>query len=293
MWWTILKVLVGLTVYGTAVEPRFVARNDERAVIPNLPPSWEGKQVAVFADMQVGMWWANTDAIRRAVRQVQTIRPAFVLLAGDFVYNANNSVDDQTKEVVALLRPILDDSIPIYAVLGNHDYSLMNEHSDQENYVAHEVRVGLRDAGVHMMDNTSTVVTTSPGAADTLYLVGVGEKWAKNDRVDAAFAKVPAAAPRVVFMHDPDSFAKIPAGDAPFAVAAHTHGMQIGIPFVTDYLWRHYFSAEGMGVEGWQRDRGQAGNSVYVTRGIGFSAVPARVHAFPELTVFTLTAARQ
>jgi len=89
MWWTILKVLVGLTVYGTAVEPRFVARNDERAVIPNLPPSWEGKQVAVFADMQVGMWWANTDAIRRAVRQVQTIRPAFVLLAGDFVYKAN------------------------------------------------------------------------------------------------------------------------------------------------------------------------------------------------------------
>src|SRR5581483_3490229 len=139
MWWTLLKIFAAVTAYGTAIEPRFVARNDERAVIPNLPAGWEGKQVAVFADLQVGMWWANTDAVRRAVRQVVSVHPAFVLLAGDFVYNADSSADDQTAEVVQLLRPILDQGIPIYAVLGNHDYSLMNEHSDQENYVAHHV----------------------------------------------------------------------------------------------------------------------------------------------------------
>ena len=42
----------------------------------------------------------------------------------------------------------------MYAVsLGIHDYSLMNEHSDKESYVAHRVRVALDSAGVHMMDN--------------------------------------------------------------------------------------------------------------------------------------------
>ena len=54
----------------------------------------------------------------------------------------------------------------------------------------------------------------------------------------------------MVFMHDPDSFVQIPAGDAPFAVAAHTHGLQLGIPYLSDWLWRHGFSDEGMGVEG-------------------------------------------
>ena len=235
-----------------------------------------------------GMWWANTDAVRRAVRQTTSIHPAFVLLAGDFVYNADSSVDDQTKEVVSLLQPILDDSIPIYAVLGNHDYSLMNEHSDQDNYVAHRVATGLSKARIRMMDNASLPLTTGPSSSDTLYLVGVGEKWAKNDHIDVAFSHVPADAPRVVFMHDPDGFAKIPAGQAPFAVAAHTHGMQIGIPWLSDYLWRHYFSDEHLGVEGWQRDKGQPGNTMYITRGIGFSVVPARLHAFPEITVFTL-----
>src|SRR5438132_264603 len=83
MWLTILKILAGLTIYSAGIEPRIVVRNDEPASIPDLPAAWEGKQVAVFADLQVGMWWANTDAARRLVSQVIHIRPAFVLVAGD------------------------------------------------------------------------------------------------------------------------------------------------------------------------------------------------------------------
>ncbi len=288
MWLILLKLFVGLSVYATAIVPRFVVRNDEAAPIPNLPSSWEGAQVAVFADLQVGIWWANTDVARRAVRDVTAMHPAFVLIAGDFVYNADSSVDDQMKRVVGILEPILRDSIPIYAVLGNHDYSLMNEHSDEDNHVAHRVRAALAAAGVHMMDNAVAPLTRDPARRDTLYLVGVGEKWAKHDRTESAMDKVPPGAPRLVFMHDPDSFVKIPAGEAPVAIAAHTHALQIGVPFVSDYVWRHYFSDEGSGVEGWQDNFGQPGNRVYINRGIGFSYFPARLHAVPELTVFTL-----
>ena len=291
MWWKLLKLLAALTIYSAAIEPRFVVRNDEVAVVPNLPPRWEGAQVAAFADLQVGMWWSNTDAARRLVHQIVDVHPAFVLIAGDFVYEADITVDDQMRRVVEILRPILDERIPIYAVLGNHDYSLMNEHSDQENYVARKVAVALKDAGVVMMDNVVRALPSAPdsaGAVDTLYLAGIGEKWAKNDKSAETVAKIPAGAPRVVFMHDPDSFAKIPAGEAPFALAAHTHGLQIGIPYLSDYLWRHYFSDEGSGVEGWQKNFGAPGNRVYINRGVGFSILPARLNAVPELNVFTL-----
>jgi predicted MPP superfamily phosphohydrolase len=91
-------------------------------------------------------------------------------------------------------------------------------------------------------------------------------------------------------MHDPDSYAQIPPNQAPLAVAGHTHGMQVGIPFLSDWLWRTRFSDEGSGVAGWIDDYGQPGNRLYVTRGIGFSVFPGRINAFPELTVFTLTA---
>jgi predicted MPP superfamily phosphohydrolase len=302
--WLFLKLLAAVVVYGTAIEPRFVARDDEVAAIPALPTAWEGRQIAVFADLQIGMWWSNRDAARRLVRKVVKIDPAAVFIAGDFVYDADYSVESQMQEVLGILQPILDAHIPTYAVLGNHDYSLMNEHSKEEDYVAEAVRHALDSAGVHMMDNRADTLSLSRSRSDSLspradsagrsvfYVVGIGEKWGDNDDVDAAFSTVPDSAPRIVFMHDPDSFAHIPAGKAPVAVAAHTHGLQLGIPFVSDWLWRHEFSDEGSGVAGWVDHYGEPGNRVYVNRGVGFSMFPARVNAVPELTVFTLTRAR-
>jgi predicted MPP superfamily phosphohydrolase len=60
---------------------------------------------------------------------------------------------------------------------------------------------------------------------------------------------------------------------------------------VSDWLWRHKFSDKGSGVEGWIDHYGKPGNRLYVNRGVGFSIIPARVNAVPELTVFTLTRA--
>jgi len=123
--------------------------------------------------------------------------------------------------------------------------------------------------------------------------VGVGERWAKNDSVTQALDDVPAGAPRIVFMHDPDSYAKIPAGEAPLAISGHTHGLQVGIPLVTDYIGRHWFSDEGCSVEGWDHGCGKPGNNMYISRGIGFSIIPGRIHAMPEVTIFTLTRAKE
>src|SRR5471032_510027 len=103
----LLKILAALSIYGTVVEPRFVVTNVERAPIPQLPAAWEGKQIAVFADLQIGMWWSNRDAARRLVDKIVDLHPAAVLMAGDFVYDANDSADSQMDEVLAILEPLL------------------------------------------------------------------------------------------------------------------------------------------------------------------------------------------
>ena len=292
-----LKILAAIVFYGAAIEPRLVDRLDERGAIPNLPAAWEQKQVAVLADLQVGMWWSNTDAARRMVDRVVDLHPALVLLAGDYLYNPDDgNVQEQITTVLSLVKPLVDNHIRTYGVLGNHDYNLMNEHSDQENHYARLIRVALDSVGIRMIDNRAVQVP-APGATDSatsvLYLVGVGDKWARNDHVDRALAQVPEGAPRLIFMHDPDSFAKIPAEQGPLVLAAHTHAMQIVVPWVSDWVWRHHFSATGSGLEGWvATPNGKPGNRIYVNRGVGFSYFPLRVNAVPELTVFTLERAR-
>ena len=298
-----LKILAAVAFYSAAIEPRLVAENTERGTIPNLPASWEHQKVAVFADLQVGMWWSNTDAARRIVDRVVEMRPAVVLLAGDYLYEPDEgNVQDQITTVLSIVKPLVDNHIPTFGVLGNHDYNLMNENSQQENHFAHLIRVALDSVGVGMIDNRAVPLAAprrdsslvdGDSAAAVLYIVGVGDKWAKNDQVDRALAQVPPNAARVIFMHDPDSFVKIPPNEGPLVIAAHTHALQVVIPWVSDWAWRHYFSDSGSGLEGWvSTPNGKPGNRIYVNRGIGFSYFPARLYAVPELTVFTLERAK-
>lgn len=58
------------------------------------------------------------------------------------------------------------------------------------------------------------------------------------DNADRALALVPSSAARVVIMHHPVSFTQLPPDSAPLAIAAHTHGGQVRLPFLPNWSWR-------------------------------------------------------
>jgi uncharacterized protein len=82
-----VAVVSVLLLWGAAIEPRLILdQGEERAMIPNLPPEWEGAEVAVIGDFQIGMWLDNVGMVRRAVAEIAKRRPALALITGDFVY---------------------------------------------------------------------------------------------------------------------------------------------------------------------------------------------------------------
>lgn len=50
---------------------------------------------------------------------VVELKPAVTLIPGDFVDNADESVNSQMNEALVLLQPLLDNRIPTFAVLGS------------------------------------------------------------------------------------------------------------------------------------------------------------------------------
>jgi uncharacterized protein len=107
--------------------------------------------------------------------------------------------------------------------------------------------------------------------------------------VHKALAAVPAGAPRIAFMHNPQSFPNFPSDAAPFAVAGHTHGGQVRLPFLPDWSYVKVVRDKEVHVDGWiEDDFGKPGNHLYVNRGIGFSRFPIRINCRPEITYFTL-----
>jgi uncharacterized protein len=277
--------IFALLAWGVAIEPRLLDTQEEVAAIPGLPAAWVGQRVAVFGDTQVGMWWANMDTARDAVDAIVEVRPALVLFVGDFVYKPDSAI---VREAVEIMRPLGASGIPTFAVLGNHDYSLYHEDSQLRPDLVAYLEELLEEAGIPVLKNEARPVEPS-GGGDPLWVVGIGSEWAGSADPERALAGVPVGGPRIVLVHNPTTFPRVPAGSAPLAVAGHTHGGQIRLPFSPDASWMGIVGPDDLVVDAWApEDTGEPGNRLYVNRGIGFSVVPVRINARPELTFFTL-----
>ncbi|WP_205960569.1 metallophosphoesterase [Ramlibacter rhizophilus] len=295
------------------VEPRLVLDETHReASIPGLPEAWDGARIAVMADWQTGMWLANEGMIRRGIARVVAQAPAALLLAGDFLYQpvdeesaqeANEELEpEDLKEIeaqiartVELLRPVLAAGIPVYAVLGNHDYLKEEFESAAVSGVADQLANALRSAGVTVLRNEAVALPPPKGrspvaGARSLYLGGIDSLLAGRAEPERMLAAIPQGAPRLVLMHNPDVFAKLPASSAPLALAGHTHGGQMRVPGFPRWSWMALRASGRVTVDGWIHDYGAPGNRLYVNRGIGFSTAPMRINCPPELTWFTLRA---
>ena len=285
------------------IEPRLILDEvHEEARIPGLPDALRGRRIAVLADWQTGMWMANEAMIERAMGRVVEGRPAALLLAGDFLYRpadeaSREEVDEelepedwqeiraQIERAVQLVRPARAAGIPVFAVLGNHDYLKEEVQSAGVPVVADRLAEALRQAGVTVLRNQASPLA-APGAP--LYIGGVDSPTAGRADVGATLAAIPGGAPRILLMHEPGIFAQLPAGSAPLALAGHTHGGQIRLPGFPHWSWMAIMQPGRVTTDGWIKDYGATGNRLYVNRGIGFSTVPLRIFCPPELTWVTL-----
>ena len=275
-----------LVLYGVAVEPRLILDERRYAVpLPQLEEEWDGTEVAVLSDIQVGMWWANTGMVERVVDRVVEADPDVVLLAGDYVYSKAPDIPVQLDTVLQLLGPVLDAGIPVYAVMGNHDYAV---NAVEELTTAFEAR------GVEVLQNEAVRVPAPDGATadQPLYVVGLGPVRPGLVDVDQALSGVPEGASRVVLMHNPTAFPELPGGSAPLAVAGHTHCGQVALPFSPRWSYLGLTQEEAVVADGWApQTYGAEGNRLFVTCGVGFSAVPVRINAPPQVAFFELTQA--
>jgi predicted MPP superfamily phosphohydrolase len=88
----------------------------------------------------------------------------------------------------------------------------------------------------------------------------------------------------VALFHSPEAFDQL-EGRWPLALAGHTHGGQILLPWITRRILP---SGCGRFLSGWYEGRRGPSSRMYVSRGVGTSALPLRLRARPELALITL-----
>jgi predicted MPP superfamily phosphohydrolase len=278
----VLAVALGLLcLYGVLIEPRLIL--DERRYERDLPAIGEDPdpvEIAFFSDLQIGMWWANTGMVERVVEKAVAEEPAAVLIGGDFLYSTDPGIDAQITTLLDLLAPLTDSGIPVFAVLGNHDYAIG---------AADGLTTALENEGVTVLLNESATLPDPDGRGPDLHIVGLGSPHAGSVDPQASLRNVPDGEPRVVMMHNPMAFPELPADSAPLALAGHTHCGQITLPGLPQWSYLGLTKEEALVADGFAfKEYGAPGNSLFVTCGIGFSLIPARIAAPPQIDFFEL-----
>jgi predicted MPP superfamily phosphohydrolase len=158
----------------------------------------------------------------------------------------------------------------VYACMGNHDYF-----TDGEEMVR-----ALERAGLDVLRNRGVEIRRGE---ELLYVAGVDDTWTHRNDVARALAERPSGTPAVLLAHDPALFPEAAAHRVDLTLSGHTHGGQIGVPFLTKRFNLARLMTEF--TTGFYRD----GSSIlYVNRGLGATGLPVRVAVPPEIAVITL-----
>jgi predicted MPP superfamily phosphohydrolase len=224
----------------------------------------------VLSDLHAAWPHVTVDRVKWLVGRLLSARPDLVLLPGDFVTTHTFFVRPVPIEPVARVLGRLAEAVPTLAVLGNHDW----------HYGGERIARALEGAGIAVLENAATRVETRQGR---VWVAGVDDLWTGRADLARALRGIDRTAPAIAMSHVPDLFAALPAG-IPLMVAGHTHGGQVCVPGlgplrVCTRLPRRL--AYGL--------HEVRGRHLYVSGGVGTSALPIRFWRPPEMALLTLS----
>lgn len=240
-------------------------------------------RIAVLADPHVCTPWMKPDLMRRIVAQVQGVEADLILLAGDFLADRSMPGRHIPAEEVVPLFADMTAPLGVFAVMGNHDYAdcAAAMASDGRNS---SVRDAFADTSVTMMGNDARALRhgKTPFWLVTLDSQrGRGKKNPGYEDPATAYAKVDDDAPVILLAHEPDYFARADRR-AMLQISGHTHAGQFVLfgrrPMVPSAYGDRY--AMGHIVE--------QGRHLVVSAGLGYSGLPFRFGAPPEITLIEI-----
>jgi len=228
-----------------------------------LPAAFDGYTLLQISDPHVDMDAAITDAL---IRRIDEARYDACVLTGDFRARTFGRYD-AVLEALARVRAHLTG--PMYAVLGNHDVQLPGPP------LANRIHRVLAGSPVRFIEHR---VIDFPD----FRLAGLHDWWSGRD--DAAFLKtLPHDKPLLILMHQPHSLRALHGVRFALAMAGHTHGGQVYLPWLTREMFLRI--RDERYVNGYYDT---PAGKLFVTPGVGLTGLPLRFDCPPTIDVLEL-----
>lgn len=250
-------------IYARFIEPnKIVVEHNDLAIDPNLPLKTPQK-VALIADLHIGLYSGREKQLALIVDKINALDVDFVVVSGDWTYEP----EIRLVQELGILKQI---KVPVYSVNGNHD----------EQYPGPPIQALLAEA---LAENNVIDIENKIIEFDDFRLIGIGDLWAgKADMKN--LPNLPSDKAIILLSHNPDTVDMVPAlSSKPLMLSGHTHGGQIELPFITDFVLKK------VSMLGHKRGYYQHENAnVFVTVGTGMVGAPFRFRVPPTIDILHL-----
>lgn len=208
---------------------------------------------------------------------LSVLSPDIILITGDLVDRRRFDLEKAMTFVEGAVA-----LAPVYYVSGNHE--AWSGRYD-------EIRNALLEAGVVVLDNQRA---QQERKGDTLHLLGLQdpafqvssyrEQWDASQVSSQLNTWQELEGYKILLAHRPELFHLYAESQMNVIFSGHAHGGQIRLPFLGSLFApdQGFFPAYTDG------DYHQESTTMYVSRGLGNSIFPLRVHNRPELIMVTL-----
>jgi predicted MPP superfamily phosphohydrolase len=269
---------MGVGAWGFFGEARWFEITRRQIAIKGLSPGLNGLRIVQLSDIHHGPWMSLA-WVRQIIRTTNALAPDVVALTGDYIYNGSDYVKPMALELAKLRA-----RVGIVGVMGNHDWwgggDLMKSAFARER--------------LPLIDNARLFVTPQRRlvneAKEGLCLAGVGDLWEDKCLYDRALGDVPGGMPRILLSHNPDVAEESQFLQSGFRVdlmlSGHTHGGQISLPGIGAPVTNSAY--------GQKYAKGLVAGPicpVFISRGLGMTAMPVRIGVRPEIAVIELVVA--
>ncbi|MBX9678306.1 MAG: metallophosphoesterase [Gemmataceae bacterium] len=259
--------------YATRIEPHWLELNRYTVPIRGLPPAFRNLHLVQMSDFHAGHHVPSA-FLHEAVDLTHAQKPDVIVLTGDFIHKGYQHVERVAKDLSRLHAPM-----GVFAVLGNHDFSVRNALGMRRYRDLHQaVADSLTQHGIRLLRNE-----THPLERDgqKLYLTGIDDLWSRMMDLDRSFDGLCPNTPRVVLAHNPLTIEMLNGRRCDLMLSGHTHGGQVKLPGI---------GRLALGPKGRRFAAGmyRVGDSVlYVNKGVG-CGLRIRYGVRPEVAVLTL-----
>lgn len=225
-------------------------------------------RIAFLSDLHAGSHANDVVRLRAIIDEVADYKPDLALHGGDFVNMQPFGGGRLAPEKIASILSYLKAPLGSFAVLGNHDHC----------YGADEITKALTSYGIKVLDDEAVRISFEGHIIDLIGLPDARYLSEAGRQLIGGLTKRPT----IVLAHDPHYFAHLPPGPH-LMLAGHTHGGQISLPLVG--VLRNASRAPLRWTYGLIEERGRL---LYVTSGLGTSALPVRVGVPPEYVILDI-----